>query len=156
MIFRELQVPKPDSVHNFGDIPADTLEALRIIEPSLYGGPLKTVGRAAYLLGNLDDADGSFAAVPSMFTVPKGVAVVSRRDDETAWLQSLAVAPDARGDGVGTALLAHVERIARRWNLGRVGLLAIGDATIGYYEEHGYRTLNRGENNIVAELYKEV
>ena len=156
MIFRELHIPNPDTVRDFGDIPPDTLEALRIIEPSIYGGPLKTVGRAAYLLGNLEEADTSVAAMSSLFDMPKGIAVVTQSSKHTAWLQSLAVAPEARGAGVGSALLAHVEHLARERGFGRLGLLAIGDATIGYYEDHGYHTLSCSESSVMAELYKDV
>lgn len=156
MIFRELQIPSPDTVRSFADIPSDTLEALRIIEPSIYGGPLKTIDRAAYLLGNLGEADSSIAAFFPELDKPKGVAVLACPSSDTLWIQNLAVSPEVRREGIGTRLLTHVEQIAKQRNFGRVGLLAIGDAIASYYEDRGYDAHRSSESSVMIELYKEI
>lgn len=52
-------------------------------------------------------------------------------------LGRLAVLPDARGQGVGTALVAALERLARERGLPQVVLTAQVDA-VGLYERLGY------------------
>ena len=112
MVIGELAIPDPRSVNRFDDIPPETLHALRIIEPAIYGGPLKTVGRAAHLLRNMDEAKFNLSARPVGEAMPSGVAVVHEgvRD---FWVQSIAVDPRYRGLGVGSTLMRTIEKIGR-------------------------------------------
>jgi ribosomal protein S18 acetylase RimI-like enzyme len=53
-----------------------------------------------------------------------------------------AVRPDQQGGGVGRALLAEAERIAREgWHCRemRMTVISIRDALIAWYERRGYR-----------------
>ncbi len=154
MVIGELSVPDPDLVTQFCDIPPDTLRALKIIEPALYGGPLKTVGRAAYLLRHMDEASYNLGARPAAEVPPSGVAIIHASTHEL-WVQSLAVAPEYRGAGVGSALMEHVEQLGQQQQLDRVRLRVIGESAIDFYERLGYYPeRNNSENSIVIDLYK--
>jgi ribosomal protein S18 acetylase RimI-like enzyme len=61
--------------------------------------------------------------------------------DRFAELQSLAVAPDRRGEGIGTALLHEVYREVRRRGVEEmvIGVLATNDAAMRLYEREGFR-----------------
>ncbi len=73
--------------------------------------------------------------------------------EQSAHLCLFAVRPDARRQGVGSALLAWLERVAQVAGLLRLGLEARHDNTAGiaFYQEHGYRTCG-----IVAGMYQGV
>jgi predicted GNAT family N-acyltransferase len=60
-------------------------------------------------------------------------------DRDTVKLSRMVVAQDHRRRGVGAALLAESERIARRWSAGAIVLNAQVRA-VGVYEAAGYRT----------------
>lgn len=64
-----------------------------------------------------------------------------RRGAQTGRLYSIAVGEAARGRGVGEALLAAVERSARRRGCQRIRLEVRPDnaAAIRLYQRHGYR-----------------
>ena len=82
-----------------------------------------------------------------------GLSVVSGR-----WLRVLAVAPDARGQGVGSALLAAAERRALMWGFSRLragdqpgnyltpGVDARDTATLGWLERRGFQRVGVNEN----------
>jgi putative acetyltransferase len=71
---------------------------------------------------------------------PTGCGAVRRLDDRTGELKRMYVSPEARGGGVGRALLAALEEEARSLGLGRV-VLETGvrqDRAIRLYERAGY------------------
>jgi ribosomal protein S18 acetylase RimI-like enzyme len=66
--------------------------------------------------------------------------VMSGYDGHRGWIYSLAVAPQARRRGVGTALVRHVERELAGRDCPKVNLqlLASNAATVAFYEKLGY------------------
>ena len=65
---------------------------------------------------------------------------------EKALIQSLYLAPDARGRGIGAALLAAAEDQIRASGSAKCALMCLvgNDRARAFYERHGYRvTLNR-------------
>jgi GNAT superfamily N-acetyltransferase len=66
------------------------------------------------------------------------------RPDITPWLASLYVAPAARGQGLGNALLALAEAEARHLGLPRLHLMT--DQSEAHYAAHGWTTFERFED----------
>ncbi|MFO8100001.1 MAG: arsenic resistance N-acetyltransferase ArsN2 [Salinibacter sp.] len=58
-----------------------------------------------------------------------------------ALLRSLAVAPDARGQGLGTRLVEAIEQRARREGIRTLYLLTTSAAS--YFQAHGYERIER-------------
>lgn len=73
--------------------------------------------------------------------------------EQNAHLCLFAVRPDGRRRGVGSALLAWLERVAQVAGVQRLSLEARHDnaAAIAFYQEHGYRT-----SGVVAGMYQGV
>ncbi|MBL8345479.1 MAG: GNAT family N-acetyltransferase [Rubrivivax sp.] len=73
--------------------------------------------------------------------------------EQHAHLCLFAVRPDGRRRGVGSALLAWLERVAQVAGVQRLSLEARHDnaAAIAFYREHGYRT-----SAVVAGMYQGV
>lgn len=67
----------------------------------------------------------------------------SRYDPDAAEFARLAVPPRARGDGVGTALIAHVEAVARREGADRMRLRTFDGHPFlpAMYRRRGYREI---------------
>jgi ribosomal protein S18 acetylase RimI-like enzyme len=94
-------------------------------------------------------AEGGFALLASDDGAPVGYALVSVHpaDDSHATgeryaeLQSLSVAEDRRGQGIGTALLRQVYREVRAAGITEmvIGVLATNDAAMRLYEREGFR-----------------
>ena len=65
--------------------------------------------------------------------------------DETAHLSLLAVSPDARRQGVGSALLVWLEQVAQIAGIAGVQLEARHDnaAALAFYQRHGYQQTER-------------
>ncbi len=65
--------------------------------------------------------------------------------DDTAHLSLLAVSPEARRQGTGTALLQWLEQVARVAGIARVQLEARHDNTsaLAFYRHHGYAQTGR-------------
>lgn len=149
------EIPSDKQVRTLNDIPPDTLDALRVIEPCLYGGPLKTVGRAACLLRSMQDDEGYIARTANA-SEAVGAAVVESAD-ERAWLKSLAVNPQYRNEGAGSELLQHIITEAVSRHLRRVELMAIGDRAIGFYEKHGFAPVaGQAENSVMLRMGKDI
>jgi len=55
----------------------------------------------------------------------------------------MAVAPDRRGQGVGSAVLERLEAIAAETGIERI-ILDARESAAGFYTMHGFRTLGRG------------
>jgi ribosomal protein S18 acetylase RimI-like enzyme len=71
--------------------------------------------------------------------------LLTRRGIRSARLYSLAVAPEAAGQGIGRRLLDAMERAARRWGALRLRLevRADNERAIRLYEEAGYALIGR-------------
>lgn len=96
---------------------------------------------------NLDEEEVSpgrgIFLVARLNGVPLGCGAVRRRDPESAELKRMYVAPEARGKGVGRALLEALEAEGRRLGVGRL-VLETGirqDAAIRLYRAAGYVTI---------------
>lgn len=74
--------------------------------------------------------------------------VFFRRDSRRARLYSLAVAPPARGRGVGALLLSDAEDCARQRGCRQIGLEVRADnsAAISLYQRAGYQELSSRAN----------
>ena len=61
-------------------------------------------------------------------------------EDGTGYFGMFSVRPDLQGGGVGQAVLAEAERIARGWRLPamRMTVIDIRDELIAFYERRGY------------------
>jgi ribosomal protein S18 acetylase RimI-like enzyme len=66
-------------------------------------------------------------------------------DGHRGWVYSLAVSPPARRRGVGTALMAHLERELAARGCPKVNLqvLASNAGTVRFYEKVGYAVEER-------------
>lgn len=85
-------------------------------------------------------------------TPPVGVAVVSLRtnvwtDGLVALLDELYVIPDQRNQGLGSAMLALVERTARERGCAWLEINVDGEDVDArrFYERHGYRNRDAGQ-----------
>ena len=83
---------------------------------------------------------------PELFLVAEATgrpvgAVLGRYDGRRGWINHLAVDPDARHRGIGTALVRELEERLRRKGCSKVNLhVARSNATVGaFYERLGYR-----------------
>ena len=67
---------------------------------------------------------------------------------EGAYIRSMAIAPDARGQGLATRLLDQVEGFARQYGAGRLFLSTTPFLirAIQVYERHGFRRTSDGPN----------
>lgn len=68
-------------------------------------------------------------------------------------LYSFFVAPDRQGEGVGTELLKHVERMAR---VRRCNRLKVGASltAAGFYKSHGYRIDGLKSDKSYGDIYE--
>jgi ribosomal protein S18 acetylase RimI-like enzyme len=71
--------------------------------------------------------------------------VLGGYDGHRGWVYSLAVRPDLRRRGVGTALMRHIERELACRGCPKVNLqvLATNAATVAFYEKLGYSVEER-------------
>jgi len=96
--------------------------------------------------GSERDAEDA-RAVHLMIAAPDGTALavgrLHRVDGATGQIRYMAVAPRARGQGLGRRILAALEGRARALGLRRIVLDAREEAA-GFYLRHGYRVLGRG------------
>jgi ribosomal protein S18 acetylase RimI-like enzyme len=117
--------------------------------PLLADDDLSWERRSAWYRAQLEAGD-AFLLVARAGAAAVGYAFVHVRpgDDDTwpvgaqmAELVSLAVAPDRRGGGVGTALLDAVDAELERRGIAdlEVGVMAGNDRAIAFYERRGLR-----------------
>jgi putative acetyltransferase len=66
-------------------------------------------------------------------------------------IQAVYVSPDVQGQGVGAALLAHLEELAGRQGMSRVTLKATINAEC-FYAAHGWRTTGRDVHKITQQV----
>jgi ribosomal protein S18 acetylase RimI-like enzyme len=71
--------------------------------------------------------------------------VMGAYDGHRGWIYSLAVRPEVRRRGIGTALMRHVERELARLGCPKVNLqvLASNVATVAFYRKLGYAVEER-------------
>jgi putative acetyltransferase len=77
--------------------------------------------------------------------VPVGMAALWPRGKNFGWVSKLFVDPDARGLGIGRALLRAVEDEARGWGLRAIGLSTLPQLkeAVHLYESMGWRRRSR-------------
>ncbi len=83
-----------------------------------------------------------------------------RRDaDEAVWVSWFCVAPEARGRGVGQALIEHTVARAREAGFGRVRLYTSTDpneaAAQQLYEKNGFRETGRKRGLFTTTIFRE-
>lgn len=125
----------------------------KTVDPEIPGVPLRdtdgwwAVRRGRYVAW-LAEPD-AFLLVAEEDGAAVGYALVTFHDrddsnvtgDRFAELQSLAVAPEQRGSGIGTALLHEVYREVRRRGVEEmvIGVFANNEAAMRLYEREGFR-----------------
>ncbi len=72
-----------------------------------------------------------------------GIARLHRLDATTGQIRYMAVVPEHRGEGIGSALLQWLEARARETGLSALELNA-REGSVAFYRRHGYRTIGRG------------
>lgn len=72
-------------------------------------------------------------------------------DVATGEIQAVYVAPDAQCQGVGAAVLAHLEALATREGISRITLKATINAE-AFYASRGWRSVGRALNKITQEI----
>ena len=138
-------------------------------EPTATGLVAAMVDEVSELYGRID-VPGAPSATPADFSPPGGAFVVlvedgaavaaggiKRLDDEACELKRMYVVPEARGRGVGRALLVALEDEARRLGYA-VARLDVGPKQPGaqrMYEEAGYRPIGDFNANPFASFWGE-
>lgn len=71
--------------------------------------------------------------------------VMGGYDGHRGWIYSLAVSPDHRRRGIGTALMRHIEHALRERDCPKINLqvLAANAGTVAFYQKLGYRVEER-------------
>jgi len=133
---------------------ADDIPALHRLVESAYRGDASRAGwttEADLLGGQRTDPDALasiIAGVPSCMVVAEddgaivGCCQLEQRTGGTAYLGMLAVRPGLQARGVGRAVVAEAERVARtEWGAARVQMTVIRQRAelIAWYERLGYR-----------------
>jgi len=92
-----------------------------------------------------------------------GVALMTMRpnvwyDGPVALLDELYVAPNRRGGGLGSALLAEAEAVARQRGAELLEINVDGQDTDArrFYERHGYTNTEPGEDQPMLYYYREL
>ena len=132
--------------------PSD-IDAIVVLVESAYRGEASKQGwttEADMLDGRRTDA----AAVAELIARPGSVVLLGESDrvllacahveklDTTGYFGMFSVRPAQQGVGIGRAMLAQAERIARdEWHCGEVQMtvISIRTALIAWYERRGYR-----------------
>jgi ribosomal protein S18 acetylase RimI-like enzyme len=95
------------------------------------------------------EEDGRMAGFAIVQWAPGGrPSSLASESEVTAYIQTIEVAPEARGRGVGGELLGHIERSARAAGARLIWLHveAENSHAIRLYEAHGYIRKGRREN----------
>ncbi len=126
-------------------LPAERLRALAGAIVAEFGHAFPAWDEAA-ALHELTNADGLPAGVVALLEGEVVGCATLLADDEVAglehatpWLGNVLVAPEARGHGIGGALVDAIERDARR--RGAQTLHLITDTAVAWYAARGWRDL---------------
>ncbi|MFM2342302.1 MAG: hypothetical protein RLZZ592_1955 [Pseudomonadota bacterium] len=127
--------PETDRLHTRVSRPADWIEMLELLDRCF---PHATEAMMGHWLCHQR---------PMMHVARIGgkvagfVHVQIRPESGTLWINMLAVTEDHRHRGVARHLLAHCERLAAQWGLGRLGLQCHEDnlAALRLYQRQGHR-----------------
>lgn len=94
---------------------------------------------------------------------PVALATVATResvyvDGRIALLEDLWVEPTHRGSGIGSALLAATERLARESGCDAMEINVDGDDTGArrFYERHGYRCQEPGQDDLTLFYFRDL
>ena len=121
-----------------------------------------TIPDAIVSQSELDDVD-DFVPPRGRFLVatiddqPTGGGALRFFDDRTAELKRMWIRPDARGTGLGAALLAELERHASGFGCTRVRLdtNSLLTAAVALYRRSGYHEIRRYNHNPDTDLWFE-
>lgn len=121
-----------------GDLPALVQLVSRSVLLRRYR--VTPAGTRVSLREALRGGDALFVAVDGASIVGLAWLITTRALDRSAYLRLLLVADGARSKGVGTALLARVERAARAARCRHLALLVTRSNRRArtFYERHGY------------------
>ncbi len=105
------------------------------LERNLFGSPFGRGPVAEAIVGEVDGAPQGFALFFHNYSTFVGKPGI--------WLEDLFVRPEARGKGLGAALLAQLAALARERGCGRVewAVLDWNAPAIGFYERLGAHLL---------------
>lgn len=135
---------------------ADDLDAVADIAVKAFDRYVERIGRPPAPM--LADYGGLIAAgwvwVVLRDGVVAGFAVLIPRTDHLL-LETMALAPDAQGQGLGSGLLAFTDDLARREGLGEIRLYTNEAMTenLTYYPRHGYRETHRATEHGYRRVY---
>lgn len=145
-------MPRVAAVLVFRDATAADVDALVALVESAYRGESSRAGwtsEADLLHGQRTDAEGVRAVIESphsrMLVAERGGELVAccqlERRGEIGYFGMFSVRPGAQGGGVGRAVLAEAERIAREAGDRELHMTVIVQRAelIAYYERRGYR-----------------
>ena len=110
------------------------------------------------LSATLGDEDAVFVvAIEDGAVVGFAQSYVSRRREDVGEIDWLHVVPARRGEGVGSALLSHVEAALLDRGVSRLEgrVLEANESGTGFYEERGYDPLGDREVRIGGETFAE-
>jgi GNAT superfamily N-acetyltransferase len=97
-------------------------------------------------VGELIGKPGSCVLLGESATELLACANIERRGDDVAYFGMFSVRPELQGKGIGAAILAEAERIARSdWNCREMYMtvISVRDDLIPWYERRGYRRTGR-------------
>jgi ribosomal protein S18 acetylase RimI-like enzyme len=130
---------------------ADIPELVALIESAYRGEPSRAgwTTEADLLHGRRTDADGVAAAVDGpdsrMMAMESGEELVAccqiQKRDGHAYFGMFAVRPTLQGDGLGKAVLAEAERVARdEWGAGEMHMtvISVREELVAWYVRRGY------------------
>jgi len=148
--FRPLLLPTTATYESIDDVPSEVLQPFAIYD-AINGRDhgIHTVDRVHHLLDEFDsqqaftvhrceDDELTLDAVANLRAVPK-------RD--LAWLEGLAVRPEARGLGIGGFALDKLVTVAAQANLKTIQLQSVPSA-VYFYQNHGFEIIDGHENKI--------
>jgi ribosomal protein S18 acetylase RimI-like enzyme len=129
----------------------DIPELVALIESAYRGEPSRAgwTTEADLLHGQRTDADGVAAAVDGpdsrMMAMESGEELVAccqiQKRDGHAYFGMFAVRPTLQGDGLGKAVLAEAERVARdEWGAGEMHMtvISVREELVAWYVRRGY------------------
>lgn len=114
---------------------------IRIAAPDEWDAIKHLLAQAALPTDDLSNVARSYFMVCAEGTQINGVIALEPLTGQCGMLRSLVVAPDARGRGIGHALVETVEAQARSQQMAEVFLLTT--SADGFFSKMGYERLTR-------------